>query len=56
MEYTASLEEKANTQAKQIIDIESSMDSQTVLTKATYFAASALAMEGSNKELNNTRQ
>ena len=42
MEYAAALEEKAHTQAKCIIDLKSSVDGQTVLIKATNYAASAV--------------
>ena len=48
------LEEKANAQAQIIIELEASMDGQTVLTKATDFAASAV-LTGSNKDLTEIR-
>ena len=51
MEYAAALEYKANTQAEIIIELEASVDGQTVLTKTTNYAASAVAT-GTNKELN----
>ena len=43
-------------QAERIIEIEASVDSQTVLTKATDFAASTLTMGGANKDLKEIRQ
>ena len=51
MEYDAALEEKSNSQAKRIIEPEDSVDGQTVLSKETYFAASAAETGGANKEL-----
>ena len=50
MEYTAALEEKANTQANRIIDLGASVDGQTVLTDTTDYAASAVST-GTDKEL-----
>ena len=55
MESAAPLEEKANAQAKRIIELEASVDVQIVLTEATYFAASAMAKGGANKELKELR-
>ena len=37
MEYAAALEEKANTQAELIIDIDAIVDGQTVLNDTTYY-------------------
>ena len=51
MEYAAAKEEKANAQAKRILELEASVDGQTVLTKATKYAASALTAGGHNKDL-----
>ena len=50
MDYAAALEEKSNAQSKRIIDLEASMDGQTVLTNTTDYAAIAVAT-GNNKEL-----
>ena len=55
MEYAAALEEKYNMQFECIIDIEASVDGQTVITEATYFAAIAVATGGANKELKERR-
>ena len=55
MEYAAALEEKYNMQFECTIDIEASVDGQTVITEATYFAASAVATGGANKELKERR-
>ena len=55
MEYAAALEEKAHAQAKRIIDLEASVDDQTVLTESTNYAASAVTTGGSNKDLKNLR-
>ena len=54
MEYAAELEEKANAQAKCIIEIEAIVDGQTVLANTTNYAASAVAT-GTNRELNNIK-
>ena len=51
MEYAAAKEEKANAQAKRILELEASVDGQTVLTKAAEIAASALTAGGHNKDL-----
>ena len=51
MEYAAAKEEKANAQAKRILELEASVDGQIVLTKATEYAASALISVGHNKDL-----
>ena len=40
------LEDKTNAQADHIIDLKASVDGQTVLTKATDFAASAVLIGG----------
>ena len=50
MEYAAALEEKSNTQAERIIELEASVDGKTVLTETTEYAASAVAT-GTNKEI-----
>ena len=42
MEYASALEEKSLMQSKCIIELKSSLDGQTVLTKATDYAASAV--------------
>ena len=54
MEYTASLEYKANAQDERIIDLEARVDGKTVLTDATNYVAGAVAI-GTNKELNDTK-
>ena len=51
MDYATALEEKSNTRAERIIELEASVDSQTVLTNTTKYAASAVDT-GTNKELN----
>ena len=51
MEYAASLEDKSNTQAERIIELESSMDGQTIRTDSTNYVASAVA-KGISKEIN----
>ena len=51
MGYAVALEEKANTQAERIIDLKASVDSKTVLIKATNFLASAVTTGGTNKDL-----
>ena len=51
MKYSAALEEEDHTQAERIIDIEASVDGQTVLTEATNYAASAVTTVGANKYL-----
>ena len=51
MEYAAAKEEKANTRAKRILELEARVDGQTVLIKATKYAASALTARGHNKDL-----
>ena len=43
MEYAAALEENYNTHADGIIELEASVDGQTVLTKTTEYVASAVA-------------
>ena len=48
IEYAAVLEEKANAQAESIIELEASVDGQTVLTNTTKYAASVVAT-GTNK-------
>ena len=56
MEYSAALEEKTHTQAEHILEIEASVDGQTILTKATQYAASAVTAGGNNKELKELRE
>ena len=51
MEYAAALEEKANAQVERIIELEASVEGQTVLSKATNFAASSVTTGGDNKDL-----
>ena len=55
MEYAAALEEKANTQAKRIIELEASVDVQIVLTDTTDYASRAVAT-GTNKEMSNIKE
>ena len=50
MDYAAALEEESNTQAELIIELEDSMDVQTVPTNTNDYVASAVAT-GTNKEL-----
>ena len=49
MEYDAALEEKANAQAGRIIELEASVDGQTVRSDTTDYVASPVAT-GTNKE------
>ena len=51
MEYDAVMEYKANTQDERMIELEASVDAQTVLTDTTDYAKIAVA-KGNNKELN----
>ena len=53
-EYVAALEDKYNVQAKRIIELKDSLDGQTVLVNATYYATSAVST-GSRKELTKIR-
>ena len=55
MEYAAALEEKANAQVERIIELEASVDDQTVLNKATDFVESAVTTGGANKDLKEIR-
>ena len=48
MDYAAAMEENFNAQAERIIELESGVDGQTVLTNTTGYAASAMAT-GTNK-------
>ena len=48
MEYDLALEEKANTQAECIIELEASVDGQTVLTNTNDYVASTV-VTGTNK-------
>ena len=48
MDYAAALEEKSNAQAEHIIELEASVDGQTVLTNTTEYAVSVVAT-GTNK-------
>ena len=50
MEYAAALEEKANKHDERIIELEASVDGQTVLTGTTAYVAIAVAT-GTNKEM-----
>ena len=50
MDYAAVLEENSNAQAERIIELEPSVDFQTVITNPTEYATSAAAT-GTNKEL-----
>ena len=54
MEYATAMEEKSNAQDERIIELEASVDGQTVLTKTTDYAASAVST-GTNKKLNEIR-
>ena len=49
------LEEKAHTQSECICEIEASVDVQTVLTKATEYAARTVTAGGNNKYLKEMR-
>ena len=51
MEYTTALEEKSHTQDYLILALKASVDGQTVLIKATEYAASAVTAGGNNKDL-----
>ena len=55
MDYAAALEAKSNAQAKHIIDLEASVDSQTVLTITTEYATSAVATR-TNKGLSEIKE
>ena len=55
MEYSAALEEKTHTQAEHILEIEASVDGQTILTEATDYAAIAVTAEGNKKDLKGLR-
>ena len=55
MEYATALEDKTHMQAERILALESSVDGQTVLTKATEYAESAVTVEGNNKDLKDLR-
>ena len=48
MEYAVVLEEKASSQAERIIEVEASVDGQTVLTDTTNYVASTVDT-GNNK-------
>ena len=50
MEYAEALEDKSNTQAERIIEIESRVDGQTILTNTNKYAAIMVATI-TNKEL-----
>ena len=54
MEYNAALGEKANAQTECIIELEASVDVQTVLTDTTNYLASVV-VTSTNKKLNNIR-
>ena len=49
MDYAAALEDNSNAHADRIIEIEVSVDGQTVLTNPTKYAASAVATGTNNK-------
>ena len=51
MEYAAALEEKTHAQDESILELESSMYGQIVLTKATKYAARPVIEGGKNKDL-----
>ena len=55
IQYAAELEKKYDAQAGCIIKIEASVDGQTILIKATYFASIAVST-GANKELKEIRE
>ena len=54
MEYTAVIEEESNAQDERIIELEDSVDDQTVFTDTTYNAMSEVSM-GANNELTEIR-
>ena len=54
MDYSVAMEDKSNAQAEHIIELEDSVDVQTVFTEDTYFAARAVST-GANKELTEIR-
>ena len=56
MECAAALVEKTHAQAERILEIESSMDGQTVLTKATEYTASTVSAGGKNNNLKELRE
>ena len=56
MEYTAALEEKTRAQSERILALEARVDGQTVLAKATEYAASAVTAGGNNKDLKELRE
>ena len=49
MEYTAVIEEESNAQDERIIELEDSVDDQTVFTDTTYYAMSKVSMGVSNE-------
>ena len=55
MDYTAALEEESHAQDECILDLEASMNGQTVLTKATKYVASEVTAGGNNKYLKELR-
>ena len=55
MEYAADMEEKAHTQVKGTIKLESSVEGHTFLTNVTDYATSVVTMGGANKDLKNLR-
>ena len=50
MEYAAALEAKAHVQTERIIDLEASVDGQTILTEAIDYTESVVTTGGSNKD------
>ena len=54
MEYSVALEEKSNVQAKHILELEASVNGQTVLNDTTNYAVIAVST-GTNKELTKIR-
>ena len=55
MEYASAVEEKTHTQAESILELEASVDEQTVLTKANEYAVISVTAGGNNKDLKELR-
>ena len=55
MEYAVALEELAHAQADRIIEVEASVDGQTVFTDSSNYVVSAVTMGGSKKDLKDLR-
>ena len=51
MEYAAALEEKAHAKSERILELEASVDGQTVLTDAIKYVASTVTVGLKNKDL-----